>query len=247
MLFDESHHNVIEGNSFSHSTSEMGIDLITSSDNIIKNNICSDNEMGGIELQGEGANNLVANNTIERNDDGIYIALSSSNIYENNTIVDNAIGIHVIQFITVTTNNVIRNNSISDSTSFGVKLTDGCSGNWLYGNIFSNNHQASSTYSPSHAQAYDDGSNFWNISSQGNRWSDWRSPDSNNDGVVDSAYIIAGGSNQDLRPIASTGSNGSDLPGLDGGTIIAITIAGVVAIPVIGGIWYVRRKRKKGA
>jgi prefoldin subunit 5 len=82
----------------------------------------------------------------------------------------------------------------------GLNLSSSSS-NTLYGNQLANNNGASSVYSASHIQAYDDGTNNWNSSSYGNYWSDWTSPDTNGDGIVDSPYAIVGGSNVDAYPL----------------------------------------------
>ena len=65
------------------------------------------------------------------------------------------------------------------------------------------NNGASASYDPLHIQGFDDGTNQWNKADEGNYWRDWTTPDANHDGIVDVPYSIAGGSNQDLRPISS--------------------------------------------
>jgi hypothetical protein len=63
----------------------------------------------------------------------------------------------------------------------------GSNSNYIHHNNFINNNAGG-------VQAYDDtGTNYWNTSSEGNYWSDWTSPDNNNDGIVDYPYQIDGG------------------------------------------------------
>ena len=45
-------------------------------------------------------------------------------------------------------------------------------------------------------------STVWSRYDYGNYWSDWLSPDTNNDGIVDCPYQIAGGNNTDAYPLA---------------------------------------------
>ena len=91
------------------------------------------------------------------------------------------------------TGNVLRNNP-----HYAVQLQPGCSLNTIEGNQFIGNRVP-------WCQAFDNGTdNLWNDLSLGNFWSDWTSPDSDSDGIVDEPYKIDGdASAQDLFPLAA--------------------------------------------
>ncbi len=67
----------------------------------------------------------------------------------------------------------------------------------IWNNTFNNNNGAGSKYNSANIQARDDVykffRNYWNTSDGfGNFWSDWLSPDNNNDGIVDIPYNLTG-------------------------------------------------------
>ena len=93
-------------------------------------------------------------------------------------------------------NNIITNCTISGNKQGGVFLVDYSSNNYIYHNNFINNTGSS----------YDECSNYWDYNAEGNYWSDFDEPsegayDNNTDGIVDTPYAIAGGSNQDNYPL----------------------------------------------
>lgn len=78
-----------------------------------------------------------------------------------------------------------------------LKFEPSCKNFEIYSNNFISNNQGG-------VQAYDDGTNInWFKSKSGNYWSDWTSPDSNNDGIVDYPYEPAGDNeDRDSYPLA---------------------------------------------
>lgn len=204
------------------SGNSAGILLMRSSDNVLEKNNCSSNFFYGIQLSNGSDNNTIENNTCDSNG---FIGMSigsSGNTIENNTCDSNSYaGIHmyggsennIIESNTCNSNehgiylessndNLLENNAITSSADYGIYLFF-CSGNSIYGNILINNHGTSATHDPSCIQAYDNyyDFNLWNSSSYGNYWSDWTSPDIDQNGIVDSPYLIDGGPGKDHYPL----------------------------------------------
>ena len=146
-----------------------GIGLGGSSNNTVDDNLCDGCDAGlsiFYESTGllEASGNLIANNTFESNEMGIYLGGDS---------------------------NLITGNRISNSTYYGVVVYG--DGNSIFLNDFLYNHGSSDSFSSSFVQACDDGvGNLWNSSDAGNFWSDWQTPNENGDGIVDDPYLING-------------------------------------------------------
>jgi parallel beta-helix repeat protein len=123
--------------------------------------------------------------------DGIYMEYANHGVFRNNTISYNSYG---IEFYDESDYNLIENNIFENNTYYGVYLYYGYY-NHIYNNTFLYNNGAGDTYDSSHVQAYDgeSGDNYWNSTTYGNYWSDWTSPDSDGDGIVDNPYNIDGG------------------------------------------------------
>ena len=156
-----------------------GIRLDNSSSNSITNNAVANNFFGLSLFYSQ--NNSVSNNTVNSNSGGIYCTFSYSNLLEYNTTINNAYGI----YFRASSNNTIIENTIGYNSSYGIVLQSYASYNSLNNNIYHNNFMANAT------QAYTyGGDNFFNLDLPigGNYWSDWTSPDSNGDGIVDSPY-----------------------------------------------------------
>jgi len=127
---------------------------------------------------------------------GIAIGSRSELIsIENNVISNNLQGIMITQS---TTDILICKNSIESNGAFGLSFNQGSNGSVVYHNNFINNAM----------QAYDQFTNTWysSVFHEGNYWSDFDESsegawDNNSDGIVDTPYVIPGGSNQDLYPL----------------------------------------------
>ncbi len=188
------------GNNTGTSNSFHGIGLYFSSNNHIEMNNCSENGMDGIHIE-DSVGNTVDNNVCARNDRyGILLTGSSNNVIDNNACTGNKID--GIRLFDLSDHNIMINNKCSGNIQFGIHLS-GCNGNKLFGNVLTSNNGATPVYNASYVQAYDNGVNIWNASSYGNYWSDWTTPATNHDGIVDSPYIIAGGSNKDYLPLTT--------------------------------------------
>jgi parallel beta-helix repeat protein len=146
--------------------------------------------------------NTLANNTCNHNNRGISLYISRDNTLTSNTCSNNRRGISLQS----SSGNILTYNNITDNIAYGVFIGWSRSNfNIIHHNNFINNY----------IQAYDDtGTNYWNTSTEGNYWSDWTSPDTNNDGIVDYPYQIDGGAGaMDYYPLVNPVQNaGSQIP-----------------------------------
>ncbi len=191
----------------------------------------------GIHLnQSDG--NIIAQNSIHNNIIGILIDASDDNILMDNRIEDNARGMDLLQ----SQGNLLRSNDIGEN-GLGVRM-DGCSGNIVHSNIFRNNT----------LQAWDDGSNRWNLTRDeggGNSWCDYQGS-YGGEGFGITAYAIAGGGNMDLLPLMAAPIDDTDYHLYIGIAVVATVgftfLYGEAAIETIKrmmkGINYYRKARK---
>ena len=201
-LDSSSNYNTVSNNTFDKN-SNCGIMVsVSSNNNIITHNNCSGNSYDGIYLYSSSSNNIVRDNTCNGNsNDGVCLYHSSNynTVSNNNCSTNNNCGIYLCS----SSSNTITNNTMISNTDYSISLKSSSNNNRLFGNVLINNRGASSTYSSSHVQAYDEGTNFWNTTTYGNYWGDWQSPDANHDGIVDLYYAINGGTNKDYFPLAN--------------------------------------------
>ncbi len=121
------------------------------------------------------------------------LVVSSGNVIVNNDASNNYVGIHLVGCKNCT----VQGNVASGNLEFGLRLDD-CTGNLIYENEMMNNFLGN---------AFDDGTNFWENGTVGNRYGDFNDPDEgcgdeNQDGLCDSGREIPGGSNRDRSPMA---------------------------------------------
>nr|MDO8116689.1 right-handed parallel beta-helix repeat-containing protein [Candidatus Sigynarchaeota archaeon] len=139
---DNSRNNSFLDNTISFCMND-GIYLTASNDTVILGNTVFNNTYRGIYLYGSCHNNLIANNTAENHTNygsaGISIYSSADNIVYNNTLTRNYNGL-IIQDI-ASTNNTVSLNDLIDNIEDGVFLS-GSPGNWIDNNIVYNNGQA---------------------------------------------------------------------------------------------------------
>jgi len=174
IIFHYSSNNTIASNNCSNDHWDA-LSIFNSSNNTLVNNTCSYSVNYGIALVGDCINNTLSNNTCSYNGgvSGIMIEYSSNG-------------------------NNLSNNTVSNNAGYGVMIdpysVGTSSNNRIWNNTLYHNNGAGDVYDASHIQAYDDGiGNWWNSTDgYGNYWSDWTSPDSDLDGIVDDPYLLDG-------------------------------------------------------
>jgi len=187
--------------------------------NIVRNNTLYNNAVYGIYLVNTCNNNTFANNTINFNSAGMYIAGCGNNTFIDNKIYNSTQGLCLtsnsnenlvifnlifntsdaaIFFYNGANNNTFKDNIIRDNLNMGVGITPATnSNNTFYNNTFINNF----------IHAVDNGTyNQWDNGSIGNFWDNYTGVDLNEDGIGDSPYNITGTANsKDNYPIWDDG------------------------------------------
>ena len=231
-----SSNNVLNSNtansnsSYANSGNAAGIELESSSNGNTLSGNTADNTNGGNWMQ----TMYVA---------GIWLGSSSNNRLTNNTVINsqgsNLSWFDVAGFFLMSaSNNILSGNTASIpgyngyGESIGLWLTSSANGNTLLGNTSSNNqvaiylnscsnsqiyHNSFLNSSLKQAQVYGGSGNLFNLAAPtgGNYWSNWTTPDSDNDGFVDNPYVFSGG--QDNLPLSAPVASGKpnltlDLP-----------------------------------
>jgi len=216
-----SNNNKIENNLCNYNS--HGIDISYGHNNIVMNNSCNYNHISGIEVYQGIDNDIIENicthnsyygiyadtsqgskihdNLLYFNYNGIYVKYENDDdIYSNNLNSSAYMGISIWHSTVLD----IHLNKVENSTQYGVLIVDSTKIR-IYDNKFYYNHGSGDNYNSSHIQAYDGGANYWNSTTKGNYWQDWRGPDNDDDGIVDEPYIIDGGSGaKDYYPTAGT-------------------------------------------
>lgn len=146
------------------SMADVGLELIGCTDCTVRDNNCT-NEMTGISMTDSSFNSITSNNLSANSAQGLLLVSGD--------------------------HNEMADNGVFDNVGFGMVV--GGTGNRAWNNTFVRNNGAGSVFDSSHRQAYSGGSNFWNLSSFGNYWGDWTTPDLNYDCIVDQPYVLSGG------------------------------------------------------
>jgi len=142
---------------------------VYSNSNVISENIIKNNG-DGISLWENSRNNTINGNIVERNTYcGISLDNSTDNMISENTVANHEHG----SVITNSENNSIIGNTFMTNTHCGLHL-DSSNSNAIYHNNFVN--------SPVHSH---DSTNTWDNGAEGNYWSDYQGEDIDGDGVGD--------------------------------------------------------------
>ena len=179
-----SHNNTLDGN-FLISNRHGGVMLERSDQNrLIRNTVTEHQGEGGIWLYEGSDNNEVTLNDSSSNPSGygIYLDGDSHNTVTWNTANGNSIGIR----LNGSSRSTVRYNTVSDNQTWGMDIWGG---NWneVYSNNFMNNPGGSGA--PGQMRVCGQDNVFYRPPPVGgNYYSDWTSPDANNDGFVDVPY-----------------------------------------------------------
>ena len=157
--------------------SDYGIYLGTSGSNTLTNNNATGNSRGGFRLSSSTSNTLTGNNATNNSGFGFLVDWSSDyNILTGNNVIGNS-G-YGIEIYSANNNKLIQNNVLSNS--YGLRIMRSAN----YNTLTRNNLIDNINYN-----VYDTvGSNSWVF----NYYSDYTGSDSNNDGIGDTTYYIAG-------------------------------------------------------
>ncbi|MCJ7648184.1 MAG: right-handed parallel beta-helix repeat-containing protein [Candidatus Lokiarchaeota archaeon] len=216
-LLTSSNGTVVENNCLNNVKS--GIMLAYGNYNFITNNYIYNSSGVGIRIY-QSDHNEVLDNNITGGDittEGIMIDTTSEfNVILENDISNQGTGIRIAN---TATHNTIVNNWLMNNANYGILINPGCNnntiklneiqnslyglcitgdGNAFYRNILINNTQ----------NAEDWGNyNQWDNGTIGNFWDDYGGADANDDGIGDTPYAIAYGSNPDNFPIWDDGDD----------------------------------------
>lgn len=213
-----------------------GIFLSNVSNGMVEHNIVTGNYYG-IRFNGYSNDSEVADNSlIDNSHSGVLLGIKSN----RNTIIRNQVsgsnnGIELFSADW----NIIRDNHLTNNRQLGIRIGFS-SNNMIWNNTFTGNNGAGGSFNASKVQARDDEgtNNHWNSSGTphgyGNYWSDWTSPDNNNDSIVDSPYGVAGSAGaNDYYPLAVAGISADSSMIIIAVIAIAAVLAALVAILLI--------------
>jgi len=177
-----------------------GIDLSHSNNNIICNNTIINSNRSGIGLSRSNNNNVKGNAISGNNSRGLEICYSNNNSIVYNAISHNTNGLDFYG----SSSNIVMCNNFQENDLFGIAISNNHDNSWISTNnsIFLNDFISNNN---GNKQAEDNSfGNYWYTASQGNYWSEWTTPDTDEDAVVDDPYLLDGTSNaKDLYPLVA--------------------------------------------
>lgn len=166
-----------------------------------RNNEFYRNERHGVRLQSK---RITVRDSlfIDNGHSGVFVKYAQENIVTCNTFKGNKMGVTLYKAIY---RNQINRNIFFRNSEYGVYSNYEGTGvpNEIILNIFIENNGADGSFDPGHIQAFDKiGCSDWYSETQlGNYWSDWLSPDTDENDIVDVPYPIGGGIAQDIKPM----------------------------------------------
>ena len=179
VYMEKTDYNTVSNNKITNSTWSGIYTYNLSYANITGNNITGNLE--GLFLKSL-AYSTITNNTITNSTyDGIAVYSDAGNTITGNNITQNKAGILLDQ----SQGSTVTGNTIANNTWVGICLTDNC----FFVTVNNNNFENNTEQALANTQSYE-GNDLSN-----NYWSDWTTPDTNNDGTVDTPKTIDGTAN----------------------------------------------------
>ncbi|NIO37261.1 hypothetical protein GTO27_06095 [Candidatus Bathyarchaeota archaeon] len=183
VYLDNANYCTLSGNNIIDNKYAIMIHSLSNYINIYGNSITNNNF--GIRLLSNSHYNNISRNSITNNIEGYGIGLTSSdyNCISKNFIVNNGAGILLGGIIMGSSNyNTVFENTISESSEFGIEVGGHSKDNIFHHNTLVNNNQQ--------VIVALDYTNFWDNGVEGNYWSNYTGSDSNHDGLGDSWHNI---------------------------------------------------------
>ncbi|MGA1793364.1 MAG: right-handed parallel beta-helix repeat-containing protein [Thermoplasmatota archaeon] len=148
----------------------------------------SENGRMGFQIGGAyDTNNLVNCYVAGNSQDGVWIYSDAPQKVENCTIGGNTLAGIRLSYNGAPSSAVITGNLIINNSKRAIEIDEGCGSSLIFGNDLIGNGEWESK------QATDNGTRSgWNNGLIGNHWSDWTTPDSDRDGIVDVPYLVSG-------------------------------------------------------
>ncbi len=213
-----------------------GIIVSLSLNTIVAHNTITNTTQNGLALHGFNSGVALNNTIVNSSAEGISTSACSNVEFSNNTIQNCAtIGIDVISG----DNSTIMWNTIQGNGEYAIELTDNTEFFEIKYNTFDTNGET--------CQICDDGvSNDISF----NYYSDWTSPDTDANGIVDNPYAIDGlASNEDPFPLTEAGV----VPVIEEPTptptetplpmdLILIGVGAIAAVVIISGVVMLRKR-----
>jgi parallel beta-helix repeat protein len=174
----------------------QGILLMSTTNSLIAQNHVSHTDWGIFTYN--SSNLLITKNNLENNDVGIQLMQGSNeNMISENLIVDNSNGIGIEYGVNIS----IVGNRITDNDGWGRGLLLSYShNNVIYDNSFLHNHEEGGLQVRILTEEGMQSGNMWDNGTTGNYWSDYNGTDSDDDHIGDTPYIIDE-NNQDNYPL----------------------------------------------
>jgi parallel beta-helix repeat protein len=193
----------------------IGAYLVSAQSASITDTIITDN-WEGIGLKSCTSCSILGNTIVGNGFEGINPVQTTDTTISQNIIKNNLQGISM----TETTASVITHNTFRGN-SRGVEIRESSTGNSIYHNNF---------YASDQDNGYDACTNTWDngYPSGGNYWDDYTGHDNNHDGIGDTPYSVAGGSNKDhypfMDPVSSPPAKPSVPDPQDGATAVPVSL-----------------------
>jgi len=179
----------IENSQFTENNN--GISLLSTSSITITNALIKGNSYGVSATQCNGLTIQSVNFT--ENINGVTLWNTTSATIRDNKMIKNEVGLTLDGAYA----NTITRNIFLGSAQYAINANSKSTNNTIWENSFLMNHNGIN-------QCFDaSGTNRWYSGNRGNFWDDWTAPDANNDGIVDTPYVLAGDAGaQDNFPLA---------------------------------------------